>query len=282
MSFFACHGSLFESSLFRSGVENTFVFLWLLAHCDEEGTVIARPWTIARDLSAADLQRFTETAVRAAIEQLAEPDHESRSSQAEGRRILPVEGVGHTWRIVNYRYYNSEWASERRRIKDREKKRRKRARKGGTTAVADSCPPPVPSRPLPSPPESESKTESDSETESNSPSSAERRASPYPSPRARHSKQRKPFAALGAADPPLEWVTEAARLGATEVDAREEFYRFADYWRGTGETKADWLATWRNWIRNRHRFRPRVDRASGASSAERERLASHFAKYDAD
>lgn len=25
--------------------------------------------------------------------------------------------------------------------------------------------------------------------------------------------------------------------------------QFADYWRGKGETRADWLATWRNWVR---------------------------------
>ena len=32
---------------------------------------------------------------------------------------------------------------------------------------------------------------------------------------------------------------------------------FADYWRSKGETRADWQATWRNWIRRRRTFERR-------------------------
>jgi hypothetical protein len=38
-----------------------------------------------------------------------------------------------------------------------------------------------------------------------------------------------------------------------DIDAEEEAKRFCDYWKaktGAGATKADWPATWRNWIRN--------------------------------
>ncbi len=60
MSYFALHPAIFESSLFRDGIRPTLVFLWLLAHCDEEGTVIARPWAITRDLAVSDSTMFTE------------------------------------------------------------------------------------------------------------------------------------------------------------------------------------------------------------------------------
>lgn len=154
--FFACHDSLFESSLFRSGVENTLVFLWLLARCDEEGTVIARPWAVARDLSAADPERFTEDAVRVALENLSAPDLASRSTAEAGRRIVPVSGSAHTWSVVNFLYYQTEWAAERRRVKERSKKRRQRARE-------EACPPPVPDCPDSSPPKEKEKSESESQ-----------------------------------------------------------------------------------------------------------------------
>ena len=41
------------------------------------------------------------------------------------------------------------------------------------------------------------------------------------------------------------WAQENAPL----VDVDRELDRFADYWRGRGDTKADWIATWRNWMR---------------------------------
>jgi hypothetical protein len=34
-----------------------------------------------------------------------------------------------------------------------------------------------------------------------------------------------------------------------------EAEKFADYWRGNGVAKADWLATWRNWIRRSSEFK---------------------------
>lgn len=160
MTFFACHDSLFESSLYRSGLGNTLVFLWLLAHSDEEGTVIARPWAIARDLSAADPERFTEQAVRAALDVLAAPDSESRSPAEAGRRIVPVENATHTWRVVNFDYYQTGWAAERRRVKDRTKKRRQRARE-------ESCPDSVPDCPDSSPPKEKEKEKEKTNTYAN-------------------------------------------------------------------------------------------------------------------
>ncbi len=43
-----------------------------------------------------------------------------------------------------------------------------------------------------------------------------------------------------------EWAAE----NAPEVDLTFQTRQFADYWRGKGEKRADWIATWRMWIRN--------------------------------
>lgn len=52
--------------------------------------------------------------------------------------------------------------------------------------------------------------------------------------------------------PPDDWLTWAT-AERPEVDARNEAAKFADFWRskaGKDARKTDWLATWRNWIRN--------------------------------
>ena len=38
--------------------------------------------------------------------------------------------------------------------------------------------------------------------------------------------------------------------GKVVSDPEQEFAKFCDYWRGNGKTKLDWVATWRNWMRN--------------------------------
>lgn len=42
-----------------------------------------------------------------------------------------------------------------------------------------------------------------------------------------------------------QWAAE----GAPAVDVKSETENFVDYWRGEAKTKADWPATWRNWMR---------------------------------
>jgi hypothetical protein len=52
---------------------------------------------------------------------------------------------------------------------------------------------------------------------------------------------------------PDDWRLWAVAEGATEQQALAWSMRFADYWRGragAGGRKADWLATWRNWVRS--------------------------------
>jgi hypothetical protein len=52
---------------------------------------------------------------------------------------------------------------------------------------------------------------------------------------------------------PDDWRLWAVAEGATDQQALGWSKRFADYWRGrsgAGGRKADWLATWRNWVRS--------------------------------
>lgn len=53
-------------------------------------------------------------------------------------------------------------------------------------------------------------------------------------------------------DPPVEWIAYC-EMQRPELNAREVFAGFRDYWiakAGKDGVKLDWLATWRNWIRN--------------------------------
>ena len=52
---------------------------------------------------------------------------------------------------------------------------------------------------------------------------------------------------------PREFGEWAISDGWAEISVRTEADKFKDYWiskTGQGATKADWLATWRNWMRN--------------------------------
>jgi uncharacterized protein YdaU (DUF1376 family) len=45
-----------------------------------------------------------------------------------------------------------------------------------------------------------------------------------------------------------------------DLNPLQTYYKFCDYWLGNGEVKADWLATWRNWVRNeKKQFNPKIE-----------------------
>jgi uncharacterized protein YdaU (DUF1376 family) len=52
---------------------------------------------------------------------------------------------------------------------------------------------------------------------------------------------------------PREWINEADEIrravNKPPVDAQAEALAFVDHWVSVGEARADWHATWRNWIR---------------------------------
>ena len=78
---------------------------------------------------------------------------------------------------------------------------------------------------------------------------------------------------------PKDWGDWALEQGLTESEIRTEAECFADYWRSKGETRADWQATWRNWIRRRRTFERRpLQNGSKKSIYEQNREAGARAK----
>ena len=78
---------------------------------------------------------------------------------------------------------------------------------------------------------------------------------------------------------PKDWGNWALEQGLTESEIRTEAECFADYWRSKGETRADWQATWRNWIRRRRTFeRQPPQNGSKKSIYEQNREAGARAK----
>lgn len=66
---------------------------------------------------------------------------------------------------------------------------------------------------------------------------------------------------------PEAYVAYAESQGMTGEEIGHEADRFRDYWiaqPGAKGRKADWLATWRNWIRGRDRFAPKRTAAQSA------------------
>lgn len=44
--------------------------------------------------------------------------------------------------------------------------------------------------------------------------------------------------------------------GISDLDARRQLPMFVDHWTGKGEARADWSATWRNWLRRSRQYGP--------------------------
>ncbi|WP_052372200.1 hypothetical protein [Nocardia otitidiscaviarum] len=89
---------------------------------------------------------------------------------------------------------------------------------------------------------------------------------------------------------PSEDVIAAMRAECPHVDLRAEHAKFADHWRsqpGAKGRKADWTATWRNWIRRAAesgppRSRPHTDTAPGLTPREQEFLKAELMKDNPD
>lgn len=114
--------SLWKGSL-RGHSDPQHVFIYLLAHADEQGVVEAMPAAIADETGLALDQ------VRAAIAHLESPDPESRTPTHEGRRIQRLdEHRSWCWLITNYEHYRSLSDREKVRELTRERVRRFRAR----------------------------------------------------------------------------------------------------------------------------------------------------------
>jgi hypothetical protein len=82
---------------------------------------------------------------------------------------------------------------------------------------------------------------------------------------------------------PKEWA-DWAKQERPDLDLRSVSEQFRDYWSakaGSGSTKLDWQATWRNWVRNQKQVFKQADiiRTTVPSSSQRDPA---LAKLDED
>lgn len=126
--------SLYQGTL-RGRSNEILVFTNLLAHCDKEGYVDKHFRAIAEETG------ITQDDVKTAIAILEQPDEESRSPEAEGRRIVRIDDHrAWGWQVVNFLKYRGIRDEEARRETWRKSTAKRRARQQVSTVV-NTCPP---------------------------------------------------------------------------------------------------------------------------------------------
>lgn len=91
------------SSIVTSSVwceDNVVLRVWIamLATCDHQGTVEG---SIP---GFANLARVSVPEMESAVKRLSEPDPHSRTTEHEGRRIIPIPGG---WKVLNHEIYRN-------------------------------------------------------------------------------------------------------------------------------------------------------------------------------
>ena len=106
-------------------------FTDLLLCSDADGNVIMTKTAIASRIRASMEE------VEWGLAELQKPDPVSNTPDHEGRRIIPLEGHGYGWKILNYEFYRDMKSERQRRDetaarvrKHREKKKAEEAAKG--------------------------------------------------------------------------------------------------------------------------------------------------------
>ena len=132
--FVKLYASMYDGTLARRGPWEALVtFQQLLILCDRFGVVDIHPEVISRR-TLIPLEVLEK-----GIAHLLKPDPESRRSDEDGRRIVPIDaGRAWGWRIVNYSHYRSMRDTDERREYQRNYMRKKRA--GGATPADAKAP----------------------------------------------------------------------------------------------------------------------------------------------
>lgn len=134
--------SILDSSLAEDRRLRHF-FIDLLLCSDADGNVMMTKQAICRRIGV----EMSE--VEWGLEELQKPDPESLSKEHDGRRIIPLEGHGYGWKIVNYEHYRDIKSDEQRRRDTAERVRRWRAKQRGEPDPAPEAGPEPPSEPQP-------------------------------------------------------------------------------------------------------------------------------------
>lgn len=121
------YASLFEGSL-RGKPNHQLVWIWIIANKNLHGLLDKHPRCCA-DATGLQLQVVLDV-----YNEFCQPDAESRSQEAEGRRLIPIEGRGFGWHVVNstlYRDRARKREHDLQRAASGENKQRKAAKRRG-------------------------------------------------------------------------------------------------------------------------------------------------------
>lgn len=255
--------SMFEGSL-RGKPEQLLVWTWVIAHKNMFGVIDQHP------RCCADATGLPLDVVCRVLAEFCAPDAESRSQEHEGRRLVPIEGRGFGWRVVNHELYRDRarkksYDEERTASgKDAERKRAERAaHKVQSSRPVPTCPD-ASRQSLPSETESDPETESESKTRSSDPVVSVGGAGEGTPRNARRTP-------AGWKRLPQDWklspelITWAGE-NAPDVDLARELEAIRDYEFSKVHTDAD--ATVRTWLRTEQKKIEAARRRTGQPQRE--------------
>lgn len=114
---------IFDSSI-AENYQTRHIFMDLLVMADSDGVIDMTIPAIARRANVP------LDVVTAAVQELCQPDTDSRTPGEEGRRLLPIDPArGWGWQVVNYAHYRAIRDEERRREYFRDYRRKEREEK---------------------------------------------------------------------------------------------------------------------------------------------------------
>jgi hypothetical protein len=204
--------SIVNSTIWREENHVRLVWITMLALADKNGLVEASIPGLA------DAARVTIKECENALDKLMSPDEYSRSQENEGKRIAKEDGG---WLLLNYVRYRGKLTQEKIREQNRIRQQRFRDKKRNVTVTHNGDVTPI-------------NAQSESESESQSKAS------------------KKKTTKKKAVQLPQEWKPSnghhelARKLG---VNIEWEADQMRDWAISKGESKKDWDAAFRNWIR---------------------------------
>lgn len=259
------YGKLFQStfagSMMAAGAEVFAVWAYVIAHTNKTSRVELNPRLLAAVIGS------TPDRMQAAIDALCQPDSQSRSKDADGRRLVR-EGQYQFW-VVNHSHYRNIRNEEERREYNRQKKREERARKAQDVKRDVNDMSAVSAH-------TEADTEEEANTEFNPPNPPASGREPPPEPPPATSRRKKPLTT--AAEVPLPdwldrdlwdtWHSTPKRRRATPSQRQLAIAKLTQWradgldWRQALESAA--LAGWQGL------FKPEPARNGNGTGAQRE------------
>jgi hypothetical protein len=260
--------SMYDGSLYGNW-KAIVTFQQMIVLCNEDGVVDMTPQALAARTS------IPLDIIREGLELLEAPDQYSRTRDHGGRRIERIDAERPWgWRIVNYRKYRTLMTAEQKREADRVRLAVKRAAMKSTTVDADRQVATKSDTARHDATQSDKKRQSQMSLFVANVAQAEAEAEAVKSRGAHNSEKRG--SRLHVQSLPDAW-REFCRAERPDLCPEKTFSKFSDYWTaqpGRKGVKVDWLATWRNWVREERAPPPDRRSDNGDSPAYREYLAS--------